>query len=231
MKIDSARRAFGLAMVRAAMSCVLAVAVVGGLAGVAAADDYDDKPFDKPRTELGFGMYAGGFDVGPVGGAGVGVHLDAGRRMGNLMLYGEYAFLGIGENSYEVENPIRGHLHRLGVNARYAFADFGGGRYTPVKGAFWLEGGLGHQRVLWERGGKLDRADVSFGFGAEVDIRQRRAKKPKFWSIYYAFRMTVTEAPGKAQMEPTCGGPCDEPTLPSPYDLGFFFNMGFTFGR
>ena len=89
---------------------------------------------------------------------------------------------------------------------------------------------MGHQRVLWDVGGRLDRADVALGFGAEIDIRQR-SEKPKFWSIYYAFRMMVTEAPEAKEMEPTCGGPCDEPTKPSPYDLGIFFNMGFTFGR
>ena len=85
--------------------------------------------------------------------------------------------------------------------------------------------------MLWEEGGKLNRPDVALGFGAEMDIRTKKSKKPKYWSIYYAFRMTIAKAPGTKQMEPTCGGPCDEPTLPSPYDLGFFFNMGFTFGR
>jgi len=213
---------------------ILTTALLLAMAGPALADDddkYKDEPFDRPRTELGFGMYAGGFEVGPVGGPGIGFHLDVGHRRGPLMIHGEYALLDIGESSYDNPDPIDGQLHRFGINARYNFADFGGGRYTPLRGAFWLEGGLGHQTVLWEEGGKLNRPDVALGFGAELDIRTKRHDKPKYWSIYYAFRMTIAESPGAKQMEPTCGGPCDEPTLPSPYDLGFFFNMGFTFGR
>jgi hypothetical protein len=213
---------------------MLALTMVVLAPGWAHASDDDDNPpwsFNRPRTELGFGMLVGGFEVGPVGGAAVGVHLDAGRRIGPLMLLGEYNFMGIGESSPEKADPIRGHLHRFGVAARYSFAEFGGGRYTPIRGGFWLEAGLGHQKVAWNEGGILDRQDLSLGFGAEIDIRQGH-EKPRFWSIYYAFRTTIAKTPGgKATGEPICGGPCDEPTFPSPYDLGLFFNMGFTFGR
>lgn len=227
-RIESGARASKATMRTALLGIGLVAALAG--TGTASADSYEDEPFKKPRNELGFGMLVGGYDVGPVGGPGVGVHLDAGRRMGALFLLGEYNLLSVGESSYDNPDPIRGRMHRFGAAARYNFADFGGGRYTPIMGAFWLEAGLGWQIVEWDEGGVLRRNDLSLGFGAEMDIRQK--SKDRFWSIYYAFRATIAKAPpSKGDDVATCGGPCDEPTPPSPYDLGLFFNMGFTFGK
>jgi hypothetical protein len=202
------------------------------MAGVASADD-DDDPFAKARTQIGVGMLVGGYSVGPVSGAGVGMHLDIGRQMGNLALLGEYNLLSIGESSLDVEDPIRGIQHRFGLNARYNFVDFGGGHRTPIQGAVWLEGGLGRQIINWNEGGRLTRDDLALGFGVQTNFRiSKRDKKPKFIGVHYAFRATIARSPVADEMAPaTCGGPCDEPTGPSPYDLGLFFNMGVTFGR
>jgi hypothetical protein len=202
----------------------------------ATADDYvaSDKKgtFDDARTELGFGMLVGGYGVGPVGGAGVGLHLDVGRQMGDLKLYGEYNFLSIGE-AYTEEDPVRGVLHRGGLAARYNFATLGGGRYKPIQGAFWLEAGLGRQYIRWNEGGVLERDDVSFGFGAQFNFMiGKNSPNPKVLGFYYAFKAMVARAPDADEMAPaTCGGPCDRPTGPSPYDVGAFFNMGLQFGR
>ncbi len=212
----------------------LASALLLATVGMASAGS-DDDPFAKPRTNVGFGMLVGGYSVGPVEGAGVGLHLNLGRQMGPLYLYGEYNMLSIGESSYENEDPIKGMTHRFGLNARYNFAEFGGGRRTPVQGSFWLEGGVGRQNILWDEGGKLTRDDVGLGFGIQTNFRLNRRysqKKPKILGFYYACRAIVARSPTADQMEPvTCGGPCDEPTAPSPYDLGLFFNMGLNWGR
>jgi hypothetical protein len=178
-------------------------------------------------------MLVGGFAVGPIGGTAIGLHLDVGRQMGELKLLGEYNFMGIGESSYEVENPTRGVMQRAGLLARYNFAEIGSGRRTPLQGAFWLEAGLGRERIQWNEGGVLSRDDVSLGFGAQLNVLiGRDSPKPKTFSIYYAFKALIAKSPGGDQMGPaTCGGPCDEPTAPSPYDAGFFFNLGLNWGR
>lgn len=215
----------------------LIVALLALLATPALADYGDGREtregFDRHRTEIGAGMLVGGFAVGPIGGTAVGLHLDIGRQMGQLKLMGEYNFMGIGESSYEIEDPVRGVLHRGGLIARYNFAEIGGGRRTPLQGSFWLEAGLGREHIQWNEGGVLSRDDVALGFGAQLNVLiGRDSPKPKTFSIYYAFKALIAKSPTKDQMGPvTCGGPCDEPTAPSPYDAGFFFNLGLSWGR
>lgn len=197
--------------------------------------DHDDEPedaFDRPRTEIGVGMLMGGFSVGPVGGFAVGMHLDVGRQMGPLKVFGEYNFMSVGDE-YTQDDPVRGLMHRGGVAARYNFATIGGGRYKPIRGSFWVEGGAGRELIRWNQGGKLTRDDLALGFGAQMDIKiGRHSPRPKTFSVYYAFKALVAESPGVDKMRPAvCGGPCDEPTQPSPYDLGLFFNLGLQWGR
>jgi hypothetical protein len=207
----------------------LAVATLLGAAGAAHADVGD--PFDDPRLHVGFGMHAGGFSVGPVGGPAVGVHVDLGRQMGPLLVYGEYNLLSIGESSASEADPIRGVLHRVGAAARYHLTQFGGGT-IPVKGGFWMEAGLGRQAITWDEGGILRRNDVSLGFGLQADFKIRRDERATFIGFYYAFRASIAHGPDADKMQPpTCAGPCDEPTAPSPYDLGLFFNLGLNWGR
>ena len=203
------------------------------IAGTAAAGSSSDDPFDKPRTKLGFGMLVGGYTVGPVSGTGIGMHFELGRQSGPLYLYGEYDMLAIGESSIDVEDPIRGLLHRGSANLRYHLGEIGGKR-VPVQGAFWIEGGVGQQRIHWHEGGKLTRNDISFGFGAQANFRisGRHAKKTKTIGFHYALKGFVARSPtADENAMPTCGGPCDEPTPPSPNDLGIFFNLGLEFGK
>jgi len=222
---------------------ILAAALVVGSIQTAEADSYYNRyrakkrsekfEFDQPRLNLGFGMLVGGFSVGPVSGSGVGVHLDVGRQMGPLYLFGEYNLLSIGESGVNEDDPIRGMLNRFGVNARYHFVEFAD-RRNKLQGAFWVEAGLGHQQVNWAKGGVLRREDVSFGFGAQFNVRigSRYKRDPKVFGFYYAFKATIARAPGAdKQLPPACGGPCDMPTPPSPNDFGLFFNFGLMWGR
>lgn len=189
--------------------------------------------FDQSRTHLGFGMLVGGFTVGPVDGPAVGVHFQLGRHMGPLLLFGEYNLLSIGESSTNTSDPIRGMLNRFGAAARYSFVEFSD-RSQKLQGQFWFEGGIGHQQINWQEGGVLRRQDVSFGFGATMNVRigDRYKKDPKVFGFHYAFKATIARAPGSDKMlPPTCGGPCDEPTPPSPNDFGLYFNFGLTWGR
>lgn len=187
-------------------------------------------PWKKARFEGAIGGLVGGQGIGYVHGTGGGLHLDAGFKMHRIFLYGEYDFLGVGENTYENPEAVRGFMHRVGVNARYSLAAFGGGRDVPVRGDVWAEIGGGHQHVRWHEGGKLGRKDLSFGLGAQATFKIGR-DKPKFLGVYYAVKMTIARSPDRKDEDPTCAGPCDEPTPPSPWDVGIFFNFGVPFGR
>lgn len=195
--------------------------------------DHDDNPFHKARSAITLGLLAGGFRVGPVGGPAVGPHLDAGWNLGRLVLYGEYDFLLIGEDEQVVDHPINGQLHRFGAMARYALGEIGGGDDIPLQGQLWVEGGGGREIIQWDKGGRLGRNDVALGIGGELDVMaHRRTPRPTVFSLIYAFRVTVAREPGSDEVEmATCGGPCDEPTRPSPWDLGLFFNLGLSWGR
>ncbi len=206
-------------------------------ASPAAADCYDSdcrdaraKAWEKPRFEGAFGLLAGGYSVGPVSGAAIGMHLDGGVRAGKVALLGEYDFLSHGQSSYDHEAPIRGVMHRLGANVRYSIAAFGG-RDVPIRGDFWLEGGVGNQLVQWHGGGELSRRDLAFGAGGQMTVRIGR-DKPNYVGFYYAFRGLAARDPAKNEnVPPMCAGPCDTPTGPSPWDMGAFFNFGVVFSR
>ena len=75
--------------------------------------------------------------------------------------------------------------------------------------------------------------EILFGRSYPVRIQIGRHKpKPKIFGFYYAFKATVARSPDADQLgPPTCAGPCDEATTPSPYDVGLFFNMGINWGR
>lgn len=203
---------------------------------IARADYYDyggssgKDSWEKTRFEGAVGGLVGGQSVGWVHGTAGGLHLDAGLRLDRLYLYGEYDFMSVGQDSYDVDEPVRGFMHRGGVSARYSVATVGGKRDIPVRGDFWIEAGLGDQVINWHEGGRLHRPDVSMGLGGQASFRLGR-DKPKFLGFYYALKVTVADAPPRKDNQPTCAGPCDYPTPPSPYDVGIFFNFGVPFGR
>ena len=198
-----------------------------------AEEEHDDNPFHKGRSDITLGLLAGSFRVGPVGGPAVGPHLDAGWNMSRLRLYGEYDLVMIGENEQVVDKPIRGQMHRFSAMARYALGEIGGGDDVPLQGQLWVEGGLGRELILWDKGGKLGRNDVALGIGGQLDVMARRhSPHPNVFGLFYAFRLVVAREPHTDKVEmATCGGPCDEPTKPSPWDLGLFFNVGLSWGR
>jgi hypothetical protein len=205
-------------------------ALLASSAVLPAAANADQADFDVNRWDITIGGLIGGYSVGPIGGIAGGMHIDAGRTMKNVFLYGEYDFVSVGDSPdyYDTEKvTIRGQMHRLSVNARYRGARFGG-QYSPVQGAVWFEGGLGNETILWNEGGRLSRRDISFGLGLEATFKVGEEKK-KYIGVYYAFKGLVADSPDTSDSE-TCAGPCDEATGPIPYDFGAFFSLGVTFG-
>jgi len=226
----------------AALLALASVAALGAAPAVAAAEAVpygyyaqpEPKPQDpwkRPRFEAAIGALVGAYSVGPIAGPAGGAHVDAGVRLDRLYLYGEYDFLSVGEDSYETADPVRGFLHRVGADIRYSLAAFGGSGRMPVRGDVWVEAGAGHETVYWHQGGKLGRRDLAFGLGAQATFRIGQ-DRPRYLCVYYALKGWVADAPDrKVDMDPTCAGPCDAPTVPSPYDVGFMFNFGIPFSR
>lgn len=218
-------------------TAALAVALPAAARAEAISPDYDayyepPRPKDawkRTRFEGALGALVGGQRVGYVHGTAGGLHLDAGVRMDRLFLYGEYDFLSVGETAYDTPDPVRGFMHRLGVSARYSVGAFGG-KSVPVRGDVWIEGGLGHQLVLWHDGGRLGRKDISLGLGAQATFKIG-GDRPRYVGVYYAVKAFVAQAPERKDDAPMCAGPCDEATGPSPYDVGIYFNFGVPFGR
>jgi len=217
-----------------AVGALLALLAIG--ASTASADCWDDECSDrrsqswsKPRVEAGFGLLAGSYTVATISGGAVGMHFDGGVRMGRLALLGEYDFLSVGESAYDNADPVRGVLHRAGANARYSFLSVGG-RNLPLRGDFWVEGGVGTQLVQWDGGGELSRRDLSYGIGGQLTARVGK-HKPTYLGFYYAFRGLLARDPFPGKRTPTCAGPCDTATSPSTWDSSAFFNFGIVFSR
>ena len=215
----------------AALATVLTAAATAHADCYGSECDAREKLWDKTRFEGGVGLLAGGYEVGPIGGSAIGTHVDGGVRAGRLALLGEYDFVSIGQSDYDHPDPVRGQLHRLGVNVRYSLGAFGG-RSIPLRGDLWIEGGLGNQLVRWNGGGELERRDLAFGFGGQMTV-QIGKEHPRYLGFYYAFRGLVARDPTEPKQPaiPTCAGPCDRATGPSAWDLGAFFNFGVVFSR
>lgn len=187
-------------------------------------------PWERLRFEGGVGALIGSQRVGYVAGTAGGVHFDAGVRRNRLYPFLEYDFLSVGESSYEKENPVRGYMHRFSANLRYSLGAFGGHGDVPVRGDIWAEVGLGHQMINWHEGGRLNRKDISLGFGAQATFRIGKVR-PRYVGVYYAMKASVAVSPDRKDDSPVCAGPCDMATGPSPWDFGVYFNFGVPFGR
>jgi hypothetical protein len=191
----------------------------------------DEEPRIR-RTELHIGMLAGSSDIGDVHGPGVGLEVNAGVRLSDLTILGQFDYLGVGESRF-IDAPRRGDLMRLGLAARYALFQMDP-RDKPLALGFWLEAGGGRQRIAWERGGTLTRNDLVLGLGVQLDAKVGgNSGKPRYLGPYFGFRASMAGAPEPMDPAgtPTCGGPCDTATHPSATDISIFFNFGMHWGR
>lgn len=215
----------------ASLACLLsfpAVASAQNTAYVAAPE-----PPGERRNELDIGYLVGGLDIGTDRRFTRGLQLDVGRRFGDVLLLGEYQYLAVGRD----DSASRGALSRVGATVRYSLLRTrvdprASGKHSPVAGDFWLEGGVGMSRLTWDAGGTLTRPDLALGFGLQLDkVIDRRAERPRLFGPYIAFRAHLARAPQTPAGMPTCGGPCDEATLPSRNNVGLFFHFGANWGR
>jgi hypothetical protein len=194
----------------------------------------EPEKYSDRRTEVDLGMLTGGSDIGETNRFTYGLHLNIGRRFGDLALLGEYDYLSIGRQ----DSASQGSLSRLGVTARYSLLRTSGklgkyGKRGPLSGDYWFEAGAGMQRLAWDAGGTLTRPDLVFGVGLQFNVLiDRRAEKPRYFGPYVAFRANVARAPESSLDVPaTCGGPCDTQTSPPGNDVSAFFHFGVNWAR
>jgi hypothetical protein len=208
---------------------------------LAHADDDLARVERSTRWEGAFGMRVGSFRVGDFAGMGFGFHLDAGERFDRLVISAEYSYLSISNAPPESDTAARstdpapppeidGMVQRIGANARYSVGKITGDE-VPLRGDFWLEGGVGEEFIRWDLGGAMHRPDVSFGFGGQLSGRFGHSHDHHA-GMYYALRVTLARAPSSfTDRAPTCAGPCDTPTPPIGIDRSFLFNLGIVFGN
>lgn len=194
----------------------------------------DPGPWERLRVEGDVGFLIGGMGIGDLGGFAGGLEAGLGVRRDRLAVFGTYDLLSVGDspNAYDANapEPVRGYMQRGGAELRYSVGRFGGDRDAAVRGDIWLSAGAGGEVIQWYDGGRLHRRDLSFGFGGQATFRLGREKK-RMLGFHYAMKALIANAPGSKYDEPTCAGPCDEPTPPVPYDAGIFFHFGVVFGR
>jgi hypothetical protein len=184
------------------------------------------------RNEVRLGLMIGHNDVADADERGFGMHASIGRRHGDVTLMAEYQRISAGddEDYWNPDfNPRVGSTSRVGGVLRYSMLTIGA--EAPIGVDFWAEAGGGYERTSWEGGGVLSRPDVVLGFGLELDAKPGyKSAKPRHTGVYLAMRAHLARGP-RPRGEETCGGPCDEATLPSRNDTSVFFHMGWHFGR
>ena len=208
----------------------LLLVATSALAAPAIATSVEPARKGERRYEVDLGMLIGGTDIGQTQKSTVGLHLNAGRRYGDLVVLGEFDHLALGRS-------VTGTLNRVGVMARYSLLRTSGepdrrGRRFPLSGDFWFEGGVGAERITWDDGGRLTRPDLAFGFGWQFNVLiDRNGERPRYYGPYVAFRAHLARAPESQGGEVTCAGPCDSPSGPPLNDLSMFFHMGINWGK
>lgn len=212
----------------ASLACLVLLLALRGVTAAQTVAIAGEAPPKIRRSELRVGMLIGQSDVADVDDRGFGLHLSAGRRFGDLTLSAELDHLTVGDDEHTWDpdyQPRVGRQTRFGGALRYSLLTLASER-MPIAVDWWLEAGGGYERTGWQGGGVLSRPDAVFGFGFDLDV----TPGGRHYGPYVAVRSHLARGP-RPPGEASCGGPCDQATLPSRADIGVFFHMGLHFGR
>ena len=204
-------------------------------ASYAEAMDYEH----RLRWQVELGLFLGGAPIdGVPASTSPGYSLAAGLHRDRVTLLGEYT---IAELRYRAPNPMlaaqgdtllvdtTGILHRIGVTARYAFAEqIAGAGVAKWVGELWLEGGVGEEVARWDGGGTFARPDVVFGLGMQG---ARRGSSRRRGGLFVAIRVGVARRTNVDNAAATCSAVCTMPSQPAQWtDRSALLHVGFLFG-
>jgi len=158
-------------------------------------------PWIGIHEEAEVGMAIASMSFGRVGSPGTGPHLGVGWRSGAWRLSATGDAIAIDER-------IGGEFLRGGLGVRRSFARRGKIYEDRVWGGLlgWIEGGVGYQRVRWDGGMRIDRADLALGVGAAYRAHIP-GDHPSSIAAAWAVTATVANAPDPATLPP-CGDTC-----------------------
>jgi hypothetical protein len=218
-----------------ALMAAVVAAVVALAAQARAESSYEDgnpaRAFDRSLWLFRFGMAVGTVDVADLHGAGMGVHGSLARAFGKLAVKADYDALSVSESEPYLEHP------RAGVSQRGAL----GVRWQPIgmllgkrlNTGFWVQGTVGRQWFIWDKGGTLTRNDVELAVGLDfLGNFAEWGERAKIFGFGWSFRFLFAENPyADVPTVAVCGGPCDMPTRAPRYDLSFLFVLELAYGR
>ncbi|HTJ43225.1 MAG TPA: hypothetical protein VL463_14065 [Kofleriaceae bacterium] len=160
--------------------------------------------------------------LGDYGAIGVGAHyaIDVVRDRMTYVAELDLAKVWLtSKNDEDLPDPVPGVMARVGVDARWIFAE-GGEDDFWIGG--WVQGGVGVHAIQWLDGGRLAHPDVQLGIGLSEIVGRDRL---------FSFEPGVNVVFGRTDMKglPTCAGPCDQPTPPVSTEVGITIDMAFAF--
>lgn len=178
-------------------------------------------------------LEGGRFDAADVAGPQFGVRGIVAGRFGPLRLgiEGSLAKFSGSRDLYDTDGWWRGwedhggEVIRYGATARYRVA---GGEHQPVTTssplqlAFYLEAGVGRQRIAWDGGGEVSRNDVALGLGVDIGGGQQR-----FGGLDMGVRVLASPT---LEGGSGCGPVCTRASTDRTHDLGVLIHLGGTFG-
>lgn len=183
---------------------------------------------DPWRWEGDVGLRFGSIDFDGRGAFVFGLQGLAGVGYGRFAVLAEFADGGTSAPdpvpTLAMSDTTDGNWKRFGGRVRYSLLRH---RDTPrgdPEAELWIEGGVGRQHVTWDVGGVLDRNDVMVGVGGTLGDHGPRHHGG------ITFDLVALYTRSHDQDGPTCGGPCDMPTLPPRIMRSLMFDIGIAFG-
>jgi hypothetical protein len=146
---------------------------------------------------------------------------------------GEVTAQSAGSEPAYLEKTTDGVMHRLGVDARYAFLHGGGHRTYADDGdlasELWVQAGFDEQIIQWDLGGRLVRPELSLAVGGDWAYRTANGRRR---GMYADLRLQVSRRIDRDDAGATCAAPCTEATPPVAWsDRAVLVEVGVLFGR
>jgi hypothetical protein len=190
--------------------------------------------------EIDLGLRGLGFmQVGQWDPLALGFQAGGGVRFRSVTVLGQLEYTALWPASYRHgtiavsdNQGLEGSMLRIALVARYAFArthsapnERSGER---LETSWYVDAGLGEQRVSIDRELEFSRPDLELGIGGMLGVGRRDS--PSYWGTYYQLHAFWAPAAMTPVPSADCGGPCSGFPGAGGDDIGLSFDLGFAFG-